>query len=399
MSRIDDLIRQHCPEGVDHRMLGEIAHYSRERVSADSLDESSFVGVDNLIADKGGKIPASYSPNSAMVTSYNEGDVLIGNIRPYLKKIWLADNAGGCSGDVLAVRRSVEFEDRIDPPFLYYVLSSDAFFSYNMQNAKGAKMPRGSKEAILKFRIPVPPLEVQWEIVRVLDLFQSLEAELEAELEARRRQYAHYRDSLLDFTERGGVRWMTLDEVCRSVSSGGTPLSTRPDFYGGGIPWLRTQEVLFNEIFTTDVAISEAGLAASSAKWIPANCVIVAISGATAARVAINRIPMTTNQHCCNLEVNESVANHRYVYQWLCREYFNLKALGQGARSDLNSGIIRNFHIAVPELAEQNQIVEALEKFDALVNDLSIGLPAELAARRSQYEYYRDRLLTFEEAA
>lgn len=192
---------------------------------------------------------------------------------------------------------------------------------------------------------------------------------------------------------------MTLGEVCRSVSSGGTPLSTRSDFYGGGIPWLRTQEVLFNEIFTTDVTISEAGLAASSAKWIPADCVIVAISGATAARVAINRIPMTTNQHCCNLEVNESVANHRYVYQWLCREYPNLKALGQGARSDLNSGIIRNFHIAVPELAEQNQIVEALEKFDALVNDLSVGLPAELAARRSQYEYYRNRLLTFEEAA
>jgi len=200
MSRIDDLIRQYCPEGVDHRMLGEIAHYSRERVSADSLDESIFVGVDNLIADKGGKVPASYSPNSAMVTSYNEGDVLIGNIRPYLKKIWLADKAGGCSGDVLAVRRSAEFEDRIDPPFLYYVLSSDAFFSYNMQNAKGAKMPRGSKEAILKFRIPVPPLEVQREIVRVLDLFQSLEAELEAELEARRRQYAHYRDSLVQFT-------------------------------------------------------------------------------------------------------------------------------------------------------------------------------------------------------
>ena len=204
MSRIDDLIAQHCPDGVEHRMLRDIAHYSPERVSADSLDESSFVGVDNLIADKGGKVPASYRPNSAMVTSYNEGDVLIGNIRPYLKKIWLADNAGGCSGDVLAVRLSSEFQDRVDSPFLYYVLSSDAFFTYNMQNAKGAKMPRGSKDAILKYRIPLPPLEVQREIVRVLDMFQSLEAELEAELEARRRQYAHYRDSLLDFTERGG---------------------------------------------------------------------------------------------------------------------------------------------------------------------------------------------------
>ena len=183
------------------------------------------------------------------------------------------------------------------------------------------------------------------------------------------------------------------------MSSGGTPLATRPDFYDGDIPWLRTQEVVFNEIVETQVRITELGLKSSTARWIPANCVIVAISGATAARVAINKIPLTTNQHCCNLEVDGAIASYRYVFHWLSREHLRLKAMGQGARSDLNAGIIKNYPIPVPPIAEQQRIVEILDKFDALVNDLSIGLPAELAARRKQYEYYRDRLLTFEEAA
>lgn len=87
------------------------------------------------------------------------------------------------------------------PEFLYRLLASDVFFSYNMQHAKGAKMPRGSKDAILKYRIPIPPIEVQREIVSVLDTFTKLEAELEAELEARRRQYQYYRDALLNFNE------------------------------------------------------------------------------------------------------------------------------------------------------------------------------------------------------
>lgn len=192
---------------------------------------------------------------------------------------------------------------------------------------------------------------------------------------------------------------MTLGEICVSVSSGGTPLSTRTDFYGGDIPWLRTQEVRFMDIHDTEVKITEKALKNSSAKWIPANCVIVAISGATAARSAINKIPLTTNQHCCNLEVDPTQANYRYVFHWVSKEYENLKALGQGARADLNAGIIKSFPIAIPPLAEQARVVAILDQFDALVNDLSFGLPAEIKARRQQYEHYRDRLLTFREAA
>lgn len=190
-----------------------------------------------------------------------------------------------------------------------------------------------------------------------------------------------------------------MGEICKSVSSGGTPLSIRADCYGGDIPWLRTQEVRYTDIHDTEVKITVKGLKESAAKWIPANCVIVAISGATAARSSINKIPLTTNQHCCNLEIDAEQANYRYVFHWISKEYERLKAFGQGARGELNSGIIKSFPIPVPPLEEQARIVAILDQFDALVNGLTSGLPAEIAARRQQYEHYRDRLLSFTEAA
>lgn len=143
------------------------------------------------------------------------------------------------------------------------------------------------------------------------------------------------------------------------------------------------------------------GLANSSAKWAAANSIIVAISGAgvTRGRVAINKIPLTTNQHCCNLEIDAEQANYRFVFHWLVYRYDDLRSRGQGNRSDLNVGIIKGYPIPIPPLAEQERIVAILDKFDTLVNDLSMGLPAELRARRQQYEHYRDRLLSFDQAA
>lgn len=193
MSRLAELIADLCPDGVEYRALGDIAKYSPDKVSAESLDETTFVGVDNLLPNKAGRVDAAYLANTAVVTGFRPGDVLLGNIRPYLKKVWLSDRDGGCSGDVLAVRVREHFRDILDPSFLYYVLSGDGFFSYNQSRARGAKMPRGDKGAIMKYRIQLPPLEIQREIVRVLDQFTRLEAELEA----RRQQYVYYREQLL----------------------------------------------------------------------------------------------------------------------------------------------------------------------------------------------------------
>ncbi|HBK9513115.1 TPA: restriction endonuclease subunit S, partial [Escherichia coli] len=211
---------------VEWKAVGDIAGYSTTKVDADKLDATSFVGVDNLLADKGGRIDATYQPNTARLTAYEPGDILLGNIRPYLKKVWMAENNGGCSGDVLAIRILADCKKIISPEYLYYALSSDSFFSYSMQHAKGAKMPRGSKDAILNYQIPIPcpsapekSLAIQSEIVRILDKFTALTAELTAELTMRKKQYNYYRDQLLSF-EQGEVEWKTLGEITTKIASG-----------------------------------------------------------------------------------------------------------------------------------------------------------------------------------
>ena len=248
-----------------------------------------------------------------------------------------------------------------------------------------------------KVTIPIPPIEVQREIVRILDNF----AELTAELTARKKQYEYYRDTLLTFgVHRGGtfdkqVWTATIADICKHIQSGGTPKAGNSDYYGGTIPWLRTQEVNWNEIYDTDVKITEQGLKNSSAKMIPENCVIVAMYGATAGKVAINKIPLTTNQACCNLEIDETKALYRYVFHWLSKEYLSLKALGQGSQSNINAQTVKQYPIPIPPLEVQQRIVTVLDNFDVICSDLNIGLPAEIEARKKQYEYYRDMLLTF----
>ncbi|SHM86707.1 type I restriction enzyme, S subunit [Duganella sacchari] len=293
-------------------------------------------------------------------------------------------------------------EAQIRPKFLYYFLTTVGLGDMNQAGG----VPSQTQSVLNELQIPVPPLEVQREIVNVLDTFSKLEAELEAELKARKKQYNYYREQLLSF-EEGEVEWKTLGDVTKKWYSGGTPTAGEPEYYDDGdIPWLRTQEVKFSDIEITDVKITQAAVKASSAKWIPANCVIIAISGATAGRSAINKIPLTTNQHCGCLEIDSTKALYRYIFHWVSFNYETIKSLGQGPRGDLNSSIIKNFNLPIPyaddpekSLAEQARIVAILDKFDALANSTREGLPREIELRQKQYEYYRDLLLVFPKRA
>lgn len=402
MSRIDDLIAKHCPGGVSFERLGTLVERSTnirwlevEHEEYQYIDLTSVDRVTHSISSTE-TIRSDNAPSRAQQI-VREGDVLFGTTRPMLKRYCVVPTVydGQIASTGYCVLRPKI--DRILTNYLFHMLGTAEFYEFVEANERGASYPAIPDSVVKAFRIPVPPLEVQHEIVQILDHFTELEAELVVELEARRRQYAHYRDSLL--TLSGDVEWSTLGGISARVSSGGTPSSDRTEYYGGDIPWLRTQEVDYVDICSTGLTITEEGLRNSSAKWIPANCVIVAMYGATAAKVAINTIPLTTNQACCNLQIDESQAEYRYVFHWISKEYERLKSLGEGSQSNLNAQRVKNYPIPLPTLPEQKRIVSILDSFDALVNDLSIGLPAELAARRKQYEYYRDRLLTFEELA
>jgi len=185
--------------------LKNVTHYSNTRIAAVELDKQTYIGVDNLLQNKQGKTFSSYVPSTGNMTRFETGDILIGNIRPYLKKIWCATYSGGTNGDVLVVRIQKENKNELNSKFLYYLLSSDLFFEYNMQFAKGAKMPRGDKSSIMKYKIPIPPIAEQERITGILDKFDALVNDLSvglpAEIAARQKQYEYYRNMLLSFNE------------------------------------------------------------------------------------------------------------------------------------------------------------------------------------------------------
>ena len=178
-----------------------------------------------------------------------------------------------------------------------------------------------------------------------------------------------------------------LGDICAWVTSGGTPLTSKADYYSPKeIPWLKTQEVNYCRIYETNNQISKKGLENSSAKLIPANAVIVAMygQGDTAGRVAINKIPLCTNQACCNLVIDENKANYEFVYYNLCTLYDKLVSLKNGgAQPNLNAGLIKNLEISLPPLSTQKRIADILSAYDDLIenNQKQIKLLEEAAQR------------------
>lgn len=176
------------------------------------------------------------------------------------------------------------------------------------------------------------------------------------------------------------MKWkeVRLGEVCSRVCSGGTPKSTNLSYYGGEIPWLNTKEIDFNRIYSTEKTITESGLSNSSAKWIVPNTVTVAMYGATAGKSCIVKVPMTTNQACCNLTINEEVADYEFVYYTLKNDYTTLASLANGgAQQNLNAQIIKDYVLQMPSLADQHRIAAILSSLDRKI-ELNNKINADL---------------------
>lgn len=410
MNNLETLINELCPEGVEFVKLGDVFELfsGMSKVSNKWAETGNCKFIDYLNIYNNLNVDVNKLQN-ATVASFKQNVLKQGDIlftcasetprecaisavirEPIADNTFLDDHLNG-------IRVKKEVKDKVNPAFVNYYFYSPNFRIAICKIVRGVTRFYIVNKNFLKIEIPLPPIEVQTEIVRILDKFTSLEAELEAELDCRKRQYEYYRDKLLSFENVGGqnVEWKKMSEICLSICSGGTPLTSKPEYYDGDIPWLRTQEVDYCEINSTLRNITQLGLDNSSAKMIPSNCVIVAMYGATAAKVAINKIPLCTNQACCNLQIDESKAKVRYVYQWLCKQYDVLKALGEGSQHNINAKKVKDFAIPIPPLAEQERIVSVLDRFESLTTSLTAGLPAEIAARRQQYEHYRDKLLTF----
>ena len=233
-------------------------------------------------------------------------------------------------------------------------------------------------------KIPIPPLPVQEEIVKVLDAFTALEAELEAELEARKRQYEYYRNKLLTFDENTtgkGVDWKMLSEVF--VIQRGIRV-TKNQLNDNGIYPVYQNSLTPLGYYT-------------NANCLPDTTFI--ITAGAAGEIGYSSVAFWAADDCFYLIGSENI-NSRYVYHTLLNQQQYIKSrVRKASIPRLSRSIIEKIIIPIPPIEEQERIVAILDKFDSLVNDISEGLPAELTARRQQYEYYRNKLLTFEKAA
>lgn len=152
------------------KKLRTVCKYAENRINSVLLTSKTYVGVDNLLQNTSGKIDSNFVPNTGTSTEYKIGDILLSNIRPYLKKIWLADNYGGSSNDVLVLQKT---DENIDSKYIYYILKQDEFFDYEMLKPKGLKMPRGDKQHIMDYKIPLPPLSDQQKIVSQIEKIEE----------------------------------------------------------------------------------------------------------------------------------------------------------------------------------------------------------------------------------
>ena len=376
--------------------LGDISEYSKDKIDIKELSPENYIGIENMLQDAKGVIKSSCLLTEGRCTKFFEGDILIGNIRPYLKKIWLSDRIGGANADVLVIKKSIE---SIDNKYLFFVLSSEKFFSYVMKSVKAGKMPRGNKEMIMKYQFPLPPLEVQKRIVEVLDNFEKicndLNIGLPAEIEARQKQYEFYRNFLLTFK----IENCTLPKTRQD--------KTRQDIiklfmYIFGYIELELGEILkikngsdYKKFNIGNIPVyGSGGIINYIDTYIyDKESVLIPRKGSIGNLFYVDK-PFWTVDTIFYTVIDKDVVISKYLYYYLSK--MNLEKLNTaGGVPSLTQTVLNKILISLPSLEEQERIVDILDRFDKLCNDISEGLPAEIEARQKQYEYYREKLLTF----
>ncbi|WP_138442993.1 restriction endonuclease subunit S [Sinomonas susongensis] len=409
MSRIADLIKEFAPNGVQFKTLGDIAKLVRGNgmPKTDLTDEG--VGAIHY-----GQIYTRYGVWTTSTISFVEpataaklaeaapGDIIITNTSENVEDVgkavaWLGEEPIVTGGHATVIKHDQ------DPKFLSYWFQSESFFAQKKALATGTKVIDISAKQLAKVRVPVPPLEVQREIVRILDHFAELEAELEAELqselEARRRQYAFYRDELLTSSEHRGVRKIPLGQLA-DFKYGFTASAANT----GAYRFLRITDITpWGQLSADGAKYVEPSSTAREYVVEPGD-LLMARTGATYGKtmlVGSDEPPAVYASFLIRIRFKQPNVLPAYYWHFAQSDLYWSQAramVSTGGQPQFNANVLKLVEIPVPSVEEQERMVNMLDKFNALVNDLSVSLPAELTARRQQYKFYRDRLLTFEDA-
>ena len=347
--------------------LLEACSLAANNIHSFQIKAIDYIGTENMLSNGMGVLPfeGTLSDN---IREYKECDVLISNIRPYLKKIWYAPHNGGCSADVLVFRSNNE--DKLNSKYLYYTLSAERFFSYLTGNSIGTKMPRGDKKSLANFIIPLPPLPEQCRIADALSKVDSLIASLDKLIAKKQAIKRGAMQELLTGKKRlpgfQGEWKKDKIESFGEINGGGTPNTNIKAFWTGQFPWISSSDINEDDISNISVSrfITKKAIANSSTILCPSNTIHL-VSRVGLGKVAYTQERVCTSQDFCNLTINKENDIIFLSYLLLTK----MKSVAKEGQGTTIKGIsieqIKNFVLNVPPLPEQRAIAHVLSSMDA----------------------------------
>lgn len=385
MSKLEELVQQYCPDGVEWKPLGEATIMKRGTSATKGIMQEGDIPVIS-----GGRQPAFYcnvSNRTGEVITVAGSGAGAGYVQYWNEPIFVCDAF------------SIQGNETLKTKYVYYILTNIQEKIYSTK--KGGGVPHVHISSIDKFEIPVPPLPVQEEIVRILDNFTELQAELQAELQKRKLQYNYYLDNLLSFNrgEQIEVKWMKLKDVATQWYRGAG--IKREEVSEDGMPCIRYGEIhtTYNIWFDDCISHTDESKQASR-KYAEKGDILFAITSEDIPLVG-NSVAYLGNERIM-VGGDIVVMKHNQDPKYMAYALSTSDAIKQKGKGKVKSKVVhtnvpslQEIVIPIPSMTEQKRIASILDRFDTLTNDLTAGLPAEIEKRRQQYEYYRDKLLTF----
>ena len=390
--------------------LSDIAEYVTDKISSNRITINEYVTTDSLLQNKRGRETAqNLPPVTCALINFKQGDVLVANIRPYLKKVWYADSEGCCSSDVLVFRA----KNGHDSNFLYAVLMQDTFFDYAMQGAKGSKMPRGDKDQIMRYEIPTFSTDEEENIGKmVVDITSkiAINRRINDNLEAMARQLYDYWFVQFDFPNKEGKPYkssggaMVYNERLKrevpigwevenlidfaEIKNGATPSTADEANYGGDIVWITPKDLSDQQskfVYQGERNITEQGFDSCSTSILPTNSVLMS-SRAPIGLVSIAKHEVCTNQGFKSF-IPKSISDSIYLYYYIKHNIKQIEQLGTGTTfKEVSMDDLCKFPILT--IGAKDIYVQWIELQNGIA-DKQLALTKEIAALTKQ----RDELL------
>ena len=332
--------------------LKDVADFQKERISSGLLDESTYISTENILQNFQGVQSAISIPANTNVVSYKKNDILLSNIRPYLKKVWFSDKIGGCSADVFVLRSKT-----CEPEFLYNVIASDKFINYVMSGAKGVKMPRGDKNQMESFSFSIPAVAEQRKISRLFQLLDERIATQNKIIEDLKKLKSAIIDYAINSLDIDTVKFGSL---YKTAGEGGTPSTSNVNFYDNGqIPFIKIDDLKQKYLTENKNFITELGLQKSSAWLVPTNSILFS-NGATIGEISITTYPVCTKQGILGI-VPKSHVDVDYLYYFMSSAYFRkevCRIVTEGTMKTAYLKDINNIPCPIPTKETQQEIAK-----------------------------------------